>query len=1062
MLAPGSACGRCRAVGSSSTSRTGLIATFARHPTAANLLFALMVVCGLFATVNINRQFFPDFGIDFVTISVVWPGASAEDIDSNIVQAIEPEVRFLNGVKTVTSSSFESIASISVEFEAGHTMADALSDVESAVAQLRTLPEDSEEPEIRRIIRYETISKLVISGPFPESSLKYIAKNLRDDLLDLGVDRIDLFGARDEEIWVDIEPAILRRFDLKLADIAARIGASSQDLPSGEIAGGQQQVRSLGLKRTAAEVEAIEIKAFADGRKVFLRDIATVHEAFNDSSRVAFRHGQPAIELHIRRAVNTDALDIAETVKKYITGIKPTLPPTLTLEQYDVRAKSIQQRIQLLVNNGLGGLALVLAVLFLFLNARVAFWVAAGIPAAMLAAVGVMWVSGQTINMISMFGMIMAIGIVVDDAIVVGEHAETRFRQGLDPLDAAVAGAHRMAAPVVSATLTTIAAFLPLFLISGIMGQIISAIPFVVVAVLLASLLECFFVLPGHLRHALRKDTTGAGRLSRFRGRFDAAFDGFREGTFTAVVTRAVRFRYITIAISIAAFVIALGSLIGGQVGYQFFPSPEPDKIYANIEMSAGTSRDRTRLMMLEVEQALYRAAVKLDGDNTDLIEMSLGKLGVPVGDRQGGSAVGTSDTVGGIVVELKTSDQRTVRAAALMAAWRREVHPQPGLETFTVTAQQTGPPGRDLDIRLRGGSVQALKSAAAAVAELLARFPGLTDIDDNLPVGKPEVILEVTSRGQALGFTTAEIGRQVRNAIDGAIAKRFPRRDEEVWIRVQLDRKVVNRAMLDKLYVRSPAGVEVPLGEVVTMRKHTGFARIRREDGRREVSITAEVDPSLTSASAVIRGLLEQGLVDIVNDYGVDYEFSGRAEEQAETTADMQFGALLGLVLIYIILAWVFSSYVRPLVVMSIIPLGLVGAVIGHFLWGADLTILSVFALLGLAGIVINDSIVLVTTIDERYQTEPLDVAAINGARDRLRAVVLTSATTIGGLSPLLFETSLQAQFLIPMAITIVFGLLVTTFVVLLLVPALVVVQGDIARLLAGRNWLGMLAHGE
>jgi multidrug efflux pump subunit AcrB len=1032
------------------TDQPGLIALFARHPTAANLLFALMIVCGLFAVGKINRQFFPDFGIDFVTITVSWPGASAEDVDSNIVQAIEPAVRFLNGVETVISSSYEGVARISVEFEAGHNMQEALADVESAITQLRTLPEDTEEPEIRRIIRYETISKLVISGPFPEGSLKRIAKSIRDELLDLGIDRIDLFGARDEEIWVDVNPTTLRRFDLKLSDIAERIGASSQDLPSGEIAGGEQQVRSIGLKRTAAEVAKIEVRSFPDGRKVRLDDIATVHEAFKDTNRIAFRHAQPAIELHIRRAINTDALDIAQTVDQYIKDLKPTLPPTLSLEQYDIRAKSIEQRIGLLVNNGLGGLVLVLVVLFLFLNARVAFWIAVGIPAAMLAAVGVMWVSGQTINMISMFGMIMAIGIVVDDAIVVGEHAEARFRQGLDPLGAAIAGAHRMAAPVTSATLTTIAAFMPLFLISGIMGQIISAIPFVVVAVLLASLLECFYVLPGHLSQALREPTKKPGLLGRFRFRFDNAFDRFRQGTFKRIVTRAVRFRYVTISLAIALLTIAVASVFGGRVGYTFFPSPEADKIYANIEMVSGTSRTRTQEMLLEVEHALYRAVEHLDGPDSDLVEMSLGKLGLPVGNQQGGGSVSSSDTVGGLVVELKTSDQRSIRSATLMDDWRREVKRLPGLDTFTVKAQQTGPPGRDIDIRLRGGSIADLKSAATAVKELVARYPGVTDVDDDLPVGKPEVILEVTPSGQAMGFTTEAIGRQVRNAIDGAIAKRFPRDDEEVWVRVQLDRRAVDSTVLDNLYLRSPTGAEVPLGAVVTMRKDVGFARIRREDGRREVSVTAEVDSSVTSTGTVIRGLLEGGLADLVGSFGVTHEFSGRAEEQADTSSDMRFGGLLGLALIYIILAWVFSSYARPLVVMSIIPLGFVGAVLGHFLWDADLTILSVFAILGLAGIVINDSIVLVTTIDERGKTESLETAAINGACDRLRAVVLTSATTIGGLTPLLFETSVQAQFLIPMALTIVFGLVVTTFVVLLLVPALIMVQGDIGEYLA------------
>ena len=1036
-----------------SATQNGPIALFARHATAGNLLLALMIVCGLFASTRINRQYFPDFGIDIVTVTVPWPGASAEDVDSNIVQALEPELRFLGGVKRVISSSFEGAASIVIEFEPGHEMQQALSEVESAVAQVITLPQDAEEPVIRRAIRYETISKVVISGPFPESALKAMAKSMRDELLRRGIDRVDLYGLRDEEIWVEVRPETLRRLDLKLDDIAQRIKDTSQDLPSGEIAGGERQIRSLGLLRRARDIKDIEIKSLPDGRKLYLHDIAKVSESFEAGSRTAFRNGLPAVELHVRRAINTDALEIAETVTDYLEEIRPTMPPSLKVELYDVRARFIRERIDLLINNGLGGLALVMLVLFLFLNARVAFWVAVGIPASLLATVAIMWVSGQTINMVSMFGMIMAIGIVVDDAIVVGEYAEARFQQGLSPIDAGILGARRMAAPVISATLTTVAAFMPLFLISGIIGQIIAAIPFVVVTVLLASLLECFFVLPGHLGHALRAAPKRDGALSRFRASFDARFDALRSGWFRRLVTRAVDYRYTTVAIAVTALLVAIGAVAGGRVGYQFFPSPEPDSIFANVEMISGTSRDATRLMVQEVEQALHRAAAKLEGPDNDLIEMSLGKLGAAVGGRGLEQTVASSDTIGGVVVELKTGDQRAVTAAQVMRTWREEIRQRPGLENLTIVAQQTGPPGRDIDIRLRGDSIDDLKACAREVTDLLKRYPGVSEVDDDLPTGKPEIILEVTQRGRAMGFTTAEVGRQVRNAVDGAVAKRFPRGDEEVWIRVQLDRSVVDSRMLNHLYLRSPKGAEVPLMEIVSVRRDTGYARIRREDGRREVAVTAEVDAVTATSADIIAGLLNDGLIDIAQRYGVSYEFSGRAEEQADTAADMRFGGMLGLTLIYIILAWVFSSYSRPIVVMVVIPLGFVGAVIGHMLWGFDLTILSIFAILGLAGIVINDSIVLVTTIDERRKHEDLEAAIVNGACERLRAVLLTSATTIGGLTPLLFERSLQAQFLIPMALTIVFGLAVTTFVVLLLVPALIGIQDDLHGFLSRRR---------
>ncbi|MEM7467899.1 MAG: efflux RND transporter permease subunit [Pseudomonadota bacterium] len=963
--------------------------------------------------------------------------------------------RFEFGVDSVNSSSYEGLAGISIEFEAGTDMQQALAEVDSAVSQIRTFPEDAEEPEVSRVVRYETVTKIVLSGDFPESSLKNIAKDIRDDLLRLGVDKVDLFGARKEEIWVEVAPGRLRELDLKLSDVAERIRESSQDLPSGELAGGERQIRSIGLKRTAREIEEVDVVARPDGTKLQLKDFARVTESYDDASALVFRDGKQAIELTIRRAVNTDALDIAAKVKTYIENLQETLPPTLQLEQYEERAKSIEERIALLVNNGASGLALVLLVLFIFLNARVAIWVAVGIPAAMLAAVAVMWGSGQTINMLSLFGMIMAIGIVVDDAIVVGEHAETRFKQGLSALEASVAGARRMAAPVTSATLTTVAAFMPLFLVSGIMGQIIAAIPFVVIAVLIASLVECFYVLPGHLAHALkvdeeRKEKNKESALAIFRRRFDRRFDDFRQQKFAPVVTLAIRYRYVTLAVSIAALIVSLGSVLGGRVGYQFFPSPEPDLVYANIEMVAGTSRDETQATLIQAENALHDAASALS-DDPDLVAMTLVKLGIVVqGDAT--PTTGTTDTLGGIVVELKSAEQRDVLAAEMIKTWREKFVRSPKVKSFEVRASEVGPPGRDLDLRLRGDSIHKLKAAADELRLKMMRYPGVSDVKDNLPDGKPELILELTPRGRNMGFTTVDISRQVRDSVDGAIAKRFPRGDEEVWVRVRLSQEAVDKSILENLYVRSPDGLEVPLTEVVSIRNESGYARIKRENGSREVAVTAEIDPDVTRAGQVIRALEEDGLGSFLANRGIGYSFAGRAEEQRETSADMRFGTMLGLSFIYIILAWVFASYSRPLVVMSVIPLGFVGAVFGHFVFGVDLTILSVFAILGLAGIVINDSIVLVTTIEQRRAEEPLFSAAVNGSCDRLRAVILTSATTIGGLTPLLFEKSLQAQFLIPMALTLIFGLAVSTFVVLLLVPALCVIQQDIGDFLRAR----------
>jgi multidrug efflux pump subunit AcrB len=611
------------------------------------------------------------------------------------------------------------------------------------------------------------------------------------------------------------------------------------------------------------------------------------------------------------------------------------------------------------------------------------------------------------------------------------------------PAASAIVGARRMAPPVVSSSLTTIAAFLPLFLIGDIIGQIIHAIPFVVVSILVASLVECFLVLPGHLRGTLSR----AGRNgSRFRRAFDRGFARFRDGPFRRAVGRCLEWRYATVAGAVAALIIAAGVVLGGRIGFNFFPSPEADWVYANVAFVAGTPRDRTEAMLDELERSALRA---------ERVRLTIGKVGVRVGGQSHGQAAG--DNLGGLVVELRAADERDVRTKDFVAAWRRAVRPMAGIDTLTIVASRGGPPGREIDVRLAGDDLSALKAASEDVRALLQRYPGVSDVETDLPTGKPETILEVTPRGRSLGFDTDVVGRQVRGAFRGVIAKRFPRGDEEVLVRVRYPREAVDGATLDDLYLRAPGGAEVSLSEVVRRRDKVGFARIRREDGQRQVAITAEVDKRVTGNTEVLAALKRDGLAEIARRHDVAYEFAGRAEEQAQTFADMRFGAVIGLIAIYVVLAWVFASYSLPLVIMAIIPFGFVGAVLGHWLMGYDLTILSMIALIGLAGILVNDSIILVSTIKERREAgEPAGQAIVAGARDRLRAVILTSATTIGGLTPLLFERSLQAQFLIPMAITIVFGLLVATLLVLVIVPALLAVHDDFARLgrAVARRW--------
>ncbi|MEH6404276.1 MAG: efflux RND transporter permease subunit [Sneathiella sp.] len=1020
-----------------------LVSMFVRHRNAANLLMIMMIVVGGFSLLRMNTQFFPDFGTEIVSVTIVWPGASAEDVDSNITTALLPEVRFLNGVKKVQSFSVEGSSTVVVEFEAGTNMQEALSDIEQGVSQITTFPETIETPITKRIVLYDPISRISLSGPYSEQALKAIAKTIRDDLLELGIDKISLFGARDEELWVDVDDRALRRYDLTLNDIASVISSNSKDVPLGTMGGQyERQLRSLEQKEDANSLRQLEVKSLPGGEKIYLRDIAVLKDGFSEKGKNGVKDGELAVEILIQRSQSTDALEAAKIVDDYIAKERGRWPSELKIEQFDVTASLIEDRIRLLLNNGLGGLALVLIVLFIFLNIRVAFWVAAGVPVAILATAGVMLLTGQSINMISLFAIIMSLGVIVDDAIVVGEHSSYLKSKGYRPLEAAEKGALRMLAPVFASSLTTIAAFLPIFMIGDIIGQIIGAIPAVVVAVLVASLIECFFVLPGHMRVALRHQ----GVDSAARQWFDGKFHYFQTHLFRRSVMVAVEWRYATLSVAVAVLILSFGLMAGGRLAFNFFPTPEADIVNANIVFAPGTQRVATEKMMVEMQRSLRQTEADLTNGQGGLIKATFGKVGVSIGGQF--SAV-SGDHRGGILVELVSADHRHVRTAQFIDAWRAEIIPQAGLERIAITERIGGPPGRELDIRLKGPNVQDLKSAAVEMKALLKRFKGVSGIEDDLPNGKQEVILKLTPRGRALGFTSEDISSQVRAAFEGVIARKFARGDEEVTIRVQYPRDKVAADALQNFYLRSRGGAEVPLSEVVNTHTEQGYARIKREDGVREVAITAEIDENVTSAATIIQALPEGGLAEISAKYGLKFRFAGKSEEQADTLADMKLGAMIGLTAIYLILAWVFASYWRPLVVMSIIPFGVVGAILGHYILGFNLTILSLIALLGLSGILVNNSIILVSVVNERISHgEKYINAVIDGTCDRLRAVLLTSLTTIGGLTPLLFETSLQAQFLIPMAITLVFGLMVSTFLVLYLVPSLLLVQEDFGRM--------------
>jgi multidrug efflux pump subunit AcrB len=1023
----------------------GVISFFAGHPVAGNLLMLLMLMFGFYGLTQLSRQVLPDFELDILAISVQWPGASPEDVEANILEAIEPEVQFLDHVDRVDSTAYEGRADVTVRFDESVNMSKALTDVQAAIARITTFPADIERPVVNQVSETDAVCRIEVSGPFSEQALKLIAKQIRNDLHNLGMSNVTLIGARDTEIWVEVSDSVLRRLDLTVNDIADKIAQFSVDLPSGTIESGgvSRQIRSRALARTAREVGRIEVMSDASGAKLRLQEIARIVETFDTNAISHVQDGKTSVGLMVRRSKGIDSIDAQRLITAYVDGLQTELPATLNVDMFDIFADQATQRVRMLLVNGFGGLLLVLVVLFIFLNGRVAFWVAMGIPIAIMGALGGMAVMGMTLNMISMFAIIMGLGIIVDDAIVVGEHTEMLHRHGMSPEEATMTAASVMFAPVLAASLTTMAAFFPILTIGKEIGRIIRELPLTIILVILASLVECFLVLPIHLKKALQR--MDAGAVSKEPTGFRLAFNRFRDTKFANAVAFSFERRYSTVLAAVCCLILALMLLITGRVGFEFFASPEVDMVYGNFSMTPGTPREKTVEMIDELARALHVVEDRLTEGQGGLIRYEYGTVGTTEG-RQGESSL-SGDHAGAYTVELVSGDFREVRTNQFMLAWEQEINPIAGIESLVVFERSAGgPPGRDLDIRLHGAELSVLKTAAKAIRAKLKNIPGVTAVEDNLPHGKQEIIMEVTPAGLAKGFSTESVARQVRNSFEGAIAKRFAQDQEEIIVRVKLTAPDGEaRKSLRDLYLRAPDGEEVPLTEVVELKSAVGYSQIQREDGLRQVSVTGDVDPSISTTNAVLAEVARSIVPDVREEFGISIDFKGKAEEQKEAIGDTLVALFIAVSLIYVILAWVFSSYTTPLIVMSIIPFALIGAFVGHWIMGYRLNMLSLQALLGLSGVIINDAIILVTAVKRRVKEgRPLQEAVTAGARERLRPVILTTLTTIGGLTPLLFERSMQAQLVQPLAVTLIFGLMFSPFLVLFFVPSLMGIGQD------------------
>jgi len=1017
--------------------RNNLLGLLAGHPVAANLMMTMMIIAGIWGLSKLNVQFFPNFDIDFVSVKVVWVGASAEDIEKLITEPLEQQLRGVDRAKELRSRSVDGLSLVTLEFKEGTDMGFAVDQVKEQVDLVRNLPATAETPEIGRIINYEPIASVLIAGPDDPRGLRSIVRRFERELLERGISNIRIFGLPEEEIAIQIPSETLRELGISLEDIGRRIGAASRDLPVGVIGRGEsaRQLRFKDQRRGELAFADLPVIVAEDGRLLTLGDIADIQRRPQNAQTTVTYRGRPAVEMRLSRSKDADSLKSARIMREWVEQTRPLLPTGFELNVYDERWGYIKDRINLLLKNGATGLVLVILILYLFLNVPAASWITVGIPTSFMAALGALYVYGGSINMISLFGLIMTLGIIVDDAIVVGEDAVTHFERGDSPLTSVQKGAQRMLAPVLASSLTTIAAFMPLLLVGGIIGIILRTLPVVVICVILASLIEAFLVLPGHLRGTFAR--VGSYRPRRLRKKLNDGFVRFRETRFRPTIVAGVRYRWLTVALAAAIFIVSIGWIAGGRIAFNFFPVAEGPIFFANVDFVAGTPKKHVADHLDKVEKALWDTNDHFGGG---LVVTAISRLGL---GESGDWERRRSENIGSVLVELVKPDVRAVRNRTFIEEWRARIPDAPGLENLSIKEPTAGPPGQDIEVQITGPSLVAVKSAALALKNVLIDIPGVSGVEDDMPYGREQIILRLTPTGEALGLSVENLGRQLRAGYEGYLVQVMADNNDEVEVRVVLPDDERNRLdSLNEFEVMLPGGGTVPFANIVTLQTRRGFDSIRHVEGNLAITVTGDVDDAVNNDNRIIANLKQNTLPGLEQRHGVRFSFEGRQADQRETLSDMKRGAILALVLIYLVLAWVFGSYGWPLLVMAIIPFGLVGAIWGHTLMNIDLTILSMFGFFGLAGIVVNNSIILVVFY-KQIRADGLDPeqAVVEAACQRLRAVLLTSLTTIAGLTPLLFETSLQAQFLIPMATSIAFGLAFATLLVLFLVPALLMI---------------------
>jgi multidrug efflux pump subunit AcrB len=1037
----------------------GMVAWFAKNHVAANLLMLFLLIAGVVTGLTMKLEVFPETSLDRISITMEYRGASPAEVEEAIVRRIEENVAGLAGIKRIDSEAREGFGSVTIEVIKDWDLKELLDEVKAEVDRITTFPEEAEEPIVQEMTRRTQVINVAVYGNASEWTIKHLTEKIKDDITNLpGITYAELFGIRQGEIHIEVSEETLRRYGLTLGQISEAVKTASLDLPAGRVktTGGEILVRTKGRRYHAADYEDVAVITGSDGRKVTLGQIANPRDRFEDVDMITRFDGKPAGVIEVYRVADQNALAVADTVRRYVERISPSLPEGVDIGFYRDRSMILKSRIELLLRNMAIGLILVSILLGLFLNARLAFWVTLGIPISFAAGVCALPRFDVSINMISLFAFITVLGIVVDDAIVIGENIFRKHDEGLTGIEGATQGAIEVGRPVIFAVLTTVVAFWPLLLGTGTMGKVMRNIPIVVILVLLGSLVEALLILPAHLGRS-QYHSVGPKNAPKKEKAVARGLKWVIAGPYARLVSFCVRWRYATVALGIAVLLLTVGVWRGGWIKFTLFPKVESDTLICSLTMPAGTPVERTMKIAAHLEQAGREALAEADKNRVaeapPLFQHSISAVGLHMAGR-GPMAKGpsTGSHLAQIRVEILESEKRKATATQLAALWREKAGLIPDAESVTFQSALFSA-GNPIEVHLSLDDHEQLLAAAEELKGELRRYPGVFDVEDSFLPGKEEMQLKLKLAARSLGLTLNDLAQQVRHGFYGAEALRFQRDQDEVRVLVlypESERKSLGD--VEQMRIRLPDGSEVPFSQVAEVRMEQGYASIERAQRRRVIKVAADVDERVANANEVRMELVSRFLPQLQNTHpGLRYTIEGEGKEQKESMADVVRGFIIALFGIYALLAIPFRSFTQPFVVMSAIPFGLVGAVTGHLVMGHNLSLLSLFGIVGLAGVVVNDSLVLVDATNRfRDQGLTADEAIRRAGPLRFRAVILTSLTTFAGLSPMLLERSLQAQFLIPMAISLGFGVIFSTGITLLLVPSLYMILEDAHLLVA------------